>query len=74
VYWGNVDHACREETKTVNISHAIKAAAVVALLGFSLYMAHQNKDDRIRRQWKNIIAAIVLVYLAGKFIDEFALI
>ncbi len=58
----------------VNISYTIKAIAVVALLVFSMYMAHQNKDDRIRRQWKNIIAAIVLVYVAGKFIDEFALV
>lgn len=57
----------------MNISYNIKALAVVALLGFSLYMAHQNKDNRIRKRWKNIIAIIVLVYLAGKCIDEFAL-
>ncbi len=58
----------------MNISDTIKVIAVVALLVFSMYVAHQNKDDRIRRQWKNIIAAIVLVYLAGEFIDEFALV
>jgi hypothetical protein len=58
----------------MNISYTIKAIAVVALLVFNMYMAHQNKDDRIRIQWKNIIAAIVLVYVAGKSIDEFAII
>ncbi len=58
----------------VNISYTIKAIAVVALLVFSMYAAHQNKDDRIRRQWKNIIAAIVPVYVAGKSIDKFALV
>jgi hypothetical protein len=57
----------------VNISYIIKAFAVVALLGFSLYMAHQNKDDRIRKRWKNIIAIITLMYVVGECIDEFAL-
>lgn len=54
-------------------SHILQAVAFVALLGFSLYMAQKNKDDRLRRRWKNIIAAITLIYFVGKMIEEFNL-
>jgi hypothetical protein len=57
----------------MTISDALRAVAVLSLLLFSFYMAEQNKDDRTRKKWKNIIAIIMLVYLTGKFIDEFNL-
>ncbi len=57
----------------MSASHILQALAILALLGFSLYMAQQNKDDRLRKRWKNIIAVIVLVYFSGKVIEEFNL-
>lgn len=48
--------------------HTLQIIATLALLGFSLYMAQQNKDDRVRKRWKNIIAVIVLIYFAGKLV------
>ena len=57
----------------MSASHVLQALAILALLVFSLYMAQQNRDDRLRKRWKNIIAVIVLIYFAGKLIEEFNL-
>jgi hypothetical protein len=50
----------------------LQVAAGLCLLWFSLYMAHQSKDDRRRKAWKNIIAIIMLAYVVGHAADEFS--
>jgi hypothetical protein len=49
---------------------ALQTTAGLCLLWFSSYMTHQNKDDRRRKQWKNIIAIIMLVYSAVHAVEE----
>ncbi len=54
----------------MSASYILQAFTFIALAGFSLYMAQQNKDNHLRKKWKNIIAVIVLIYFAGKLIEE----
>lgn len=57
----------------MNVGYTLKAIAILALLAFSLYMAEQNKDDLTRKRWKNIIAFVMLTYLAGKQLEELSI-
>ena len=57
----------------MTIAGLLKALAALALLCFSFYMAHQNKDSGVRKRWKNMIAMIVLLYFAAEMIEEFHL-
>ena len=56
----------------MNIAEVLKAISLISLTGFSFYMAQQQKDDATRRQWKNILSLILLVFFVGKLIEEFA--
>lgn len=59
--------------QTMTTVYVLKALAALALLCFSFYMAHQNKDVRVRKRWKSMIAMIVLLYFAAEMIEEFHL-
>jgi hypothetical protein len=59
--------------QTMTTVDLLKALAALALLCFSFYMAHQNKDARVRKRWKSIIATIALLYFAAEAIEKFQL-
>jgi hypothetical protein len=56
--------------QTMTITELLKVFSALSLLYFSFYMVHQNKDDRTRRRWKNIIAMIMLLYFSTEMIVE----
>jgi hypothetical protein len=55
------------------ISYNLKMAAFVALLGFSIYLIKREKNEAKKSKLYLILGAIMFLYFAGKFIEEFGL-
>ena len=57
----------------MTLSYDLKMAALIALLGFSIYLIKREKNEAKKSRLYLILGAIMFLYFAGKFIEEFDL-